>query len=135
MAIDSDVERDSEGYLIDPTRWDEALAEALAEETGLSLGAGHWPVLRFVRAYWREHQVTPDVRHVVDFLVETQGFEKRRRRSTCFTSSLWLYAAGLQDRRYAASAGLEHRLISEGRRVSYGQPARAHLLWARGSKR
>ena len=28
MAIDSDLERDSEGYLIDPTRWDEALAEA-----------------------------------------------------------------------------------------------------------
>ena len=29
MAIDSDLERDSDGYLIDPTRWDEALAESL----------------------------------------------------------------------------------------------------------
>ena len=87
MAIDSDVERDSEGYLIDPTRWDEALAEALAEETGLSLGAGHWPNPALRARYWREHQVTPDVRHVVDFLVETQGSRKRRRRSTCFTSS------------------------------------------------
>ena len=84
MAIDSDLERDSEGYLIDPSRWHEVLAEALAEETGLSLGAEHWPVLRFVRAHWREHQVTPDVRHVVDFLVETQGFEKKAAKEHLF---------------------------------------------------
>ena len=77
MPISNDVERDSEGYLIDPTQWDEALAEALAEEGGWSLGSDHWPVRRFIRAHCTEHQVTPDVRHAVDFLVETEGLEKK----------------------------------------------------------
>ena len=84
MPISSDVERDSEGYLMDPTRWDEALAEALAEESGLSLEPDHWPILHFIRSYWGEHRVTPDVRHVVDFLVETEGFEKKAAKERLF---------------------------------------------------
>jgi len=60
---------DNEGYLIDPHNWDESVAGTLASEEDIKLDASYWPVLHFMRAYWLEHRVAPDVRHVVDFLV------------------------------------------------------------------
>jgi tRNA 2-thiouridine synthesizing protein E len=85
MSIDiTQVARDADGYLINPEDWDEALAERLAQEEGIALDADYWPVLHFVRAYWGEHRVTPDVRHVVDFLVQQQGLPKKDAKQHLF---------------------------------------------------
>lgn len=53
---------DSEGYLLDLDDWSEAFAEALAAREGLELTPAHWQVIRFLRAYWHEHRVQPQVR-------------------------------------------------------------------------
>ncbi|HUT40440.1 MAG TPA: TusE/DsrC/DsvC family sulfur relay protein [Gammaproteobacteria bacterium] len=90
MNTETQIAYDAEGYLIDPAHWDESVARTLAADEGIELEAGYWPVLHFMREYWLEHRVAPDVPHVVDFLVKEQGFEKRLQSDTC--SSCFLTA-------------------------------------------
>ena len=56
----------------------------MAAEEGIELDDRYWPILRFMRDYWSEHRVAPDVRHVVDFLVKTQGFDKKSAKQHLF---------------------------------------------------
>lgn len=79
-----DLARDMEGYLMDPEEWDETVACRLATEEGIELDDSYWPMLRFMREFWAEHRIAPDVRHVVDFLVKEQGFEKKRAKEYVF---------------------------------------------------
>lgn len=85
MNTATQADFDAEGYLIDPERWDESVAQVLAADEGIELGADYWPILRFMRDYWSIHRVAPDVRHVVDFLVKEQGFEKKAAKQHLFT--------------------------------------------------
>lgn len=78
------VRGEEDATLVEPKRDGVAPFELQAEESRLSLGPDHWPVLHFMRAYWTERQVTPDVRHVFDFLVETEGFEKKAAKEHLF---------------------------------------------------
>ena len=84
MTSQIKVERDTEGYLVDPETWDEAIASELAQEEGLRLNDEFWPILRFMREYWREHQVAPDVRHVIEFLSSTQVMDKKKAKEHLF---------------------------------------------------
>lgn len=84
MNDNTRIARDAEGYLIDPESWDELTACQIASETGIELGEDHWEILRFMRAYWTDHRVAPDVRHVVDFLVKERGFDKKRAKEHLF---------------------------------------------------
>lgn len=58
------VELNEEGFLVQPERWNEDLALALArQEEGLEeLTEPHWAVLRCIRAHYLEHQAAPMVR-------------------------------------------------------------------------
>jgi tRNA 2-thiouridine synthesizing protein E len=78
------LERDNEGYLVDPEAWNENVARGLAEEEGLQLDDNTLTVLKFMRDYWSQHRVAPDVRHVVSFLVDEQGYDKRRAKAHLF---------------------------------------------------
>ena len=69
---------DSEGYLIDPSQWDEALAENLARAEGITLTDEHWLVLRFMRQWLDEHQLIPDARHVMKYLSQQTGAGRNR---------------------------------------------------------
>lgn len=55
---------DAEGYLVDPATWSEAVAVELARRQAIELDNDHWDVLRFMRAWFDEHQVAVDARHV-----------------------------------------------------------------------
>lgn len=84
MRIDAQTERDPEGYVVDPEDWDEELARQLAAEEGLELTDAYWPVLRFMREYWQQHKVAPDVRHVTRQLVEKHGYDKKSAKQFLF---------------------------------------------------
>lgn len=71
-------ERDAEGYLIEPAKWNEAVACALAEELGIELGDDHWDAIRFMRQYYEEHQVAADARHVIKHLEQRYPGTARR---------------------------------------------------------
>jgi len=78
------IQRGPEGYLLDPASWDEQIALALAAEEALTLHDESWQVLHFMRDYWHEHQVAPDVRHVVGFLAGAQGIDKKAAKEKLF---------------------------------------------------
>lgn len=84
MRMEISTERDMEGYLLDPEAWNDEIAFQLAEEESLELTDGYWPILHFIRDYWREHQVTPDVRHVIGFLASNQGMDKQVAKDQLF---------------------------------------------------
>jgi TusE/DsrC/DsvC family sulfur relay protein len=84
MNTETQITYDAEGYLVDPETWDESQARTLAAQEGIELDSAYWPVLHFMREYWSEHRVAPDVRHVVDFLAREQGFEKKDAKQHLF---------------------------------------------------
>jgi tRNA 2-thiouridine synthesizing protein E len=77
-------ERDVEGYVVDPEDWNEDLARKLAAEEGLELTDRYWPILHFMRDYWLDHKVAPDVRHVTGFLADRHGYAKKTAKKYLF---------------------------------------------------
>ena len=67
---------DSEGYLIDLDDWSEEFARALAKEEGLVLTGEHWQVIDFIRDYYHEHRVQPQVRVMITHFTAKWGREK-----------------------------------------------------------
>lgn len=76
--------RDNEGYLVNPEEWNEQLAHELAAEEALELTEEYWAILNFMRDYWNEHKVAPDVRHVVKRLSNEQGLDKASAKHKIF---------------------------------------------------
>ncbi len=70
---------DDEGYLVDPLAWNEGMAEEFARQEDILLTEDHWAAIRFMREYYSEHQVAPDVRHVTKHLAERLGAAARNR--------------------------------------------------------
>ena len=96
---------DPEGYLVDPEDWNETVAQTLAGEEGIELDDDTWPVLHFIRRYWSEHRVAPDVRHVVSFLAKEEGLDKKSAKQYLFNKFPYGYVqqtckiAGMQKPR------------------------------------
>jgi TusE/DsrC/DsvC family sulfur relay protein len=78
------VPRDEEGYLIEPDDWSTALAQTLATEEDVSLTDDHWAILNFVRDYFAEHLITPDIRHVARHLADQQDCDKKTAKTRIF---------------------------------------------------
>ncbi len=53
-----------EGYLTDPTVWNEEIAQALAEQEGIVLTEKHWDIIRFCRAKGLETGKAPTLRQI-----------------------------------------------------------------------
>jgi tRNA 2-thiouridine synthesizing protein E len=70
---------DADGYLVDPRAWTEDIALALARRERLELTEDHWDVLRFMRAYYEDHQIAADARFVMRHLMQRLGPAARNR--------------------------------------------------------
>ena len=75
---------DEEGYLIDPHDWNEELAKEFALKENIQLTEDHWDAIRFMRDYYAENQIAPDVRHVMKHLAKRLGLIRATRCSSCF---------------------------------------------------
>lgn len=71
--------RDTEGYLIEPADWNDAIASYLAAEENIQLDETYWSVLHFMREYYEDHQIAPDARFVIRHLSETYGKEAQKK--------------------------------------------------------
>ena len=67
---------DKDGYLIELADWSETTAEALAQREGITLSAEHWEILRLVRSFYAEFQLSPANRPLVKFIASKRGPEK-----------------------------------------------------------
>ncbi|VVC84013.1 TusE/DsrC/DsvC family sulfur relay protein [Sideroxydans sp. CL21] len=68
---------DEEGYLIEPLTWNEEVAKLFATQESIQLTDDHWDAIHFMRQYYSEHQVAPDVRHVTKHLAQRLGPDSR----------------------------------------------------------
>ena len=79
------IDRDNEGYLVNPDDWTKEIAQQFAEEEKLELSDESWTVINFMRRYYNEHSVAPDVRHAVKSLAESHDYEKKEAKQRMFT--------------------------------------------------
>lgn len=70
--------RDEEGYLFEPDDWTEDLACQMAVEEKIELNEEHWIAIRFMRNHYEDHEVAPDVRHVMKHLKQECGSGRNR---------------------------------------------------------
>jgi tRNA 2-thiouridine synthesizing protein E len=63
LIADAPVDVDAEGFLTDPTQWNEQIAEAIAAENGIpELTDRHWLVVRFMRDRYLQSGAAPSIR-------------------------------------------------------------------------
>lgn len=77
-------ECDAEGYLIEPTDWNEDVAKVLAESENIQLTDEHWDVIHFMRAFYEENQIAADARYVIKHLAERVGRDAQKELSNLF---------------------------------------------------
>lgn len=84
-TLDLGIERDPDGYLMNPDDWDEALAKKLASEwNDLTLSDEHFNIIDFMRRTFTQTQIIPDVRDVTKYLIETQAMDKKQAKHYLF---------------------------------------------------
>jgi len=74
------IERDNEGFLLDPGDWNPGVATALAAEAGVELTDAHWQVIDFIRDSYESSEVVPEARKLLRHLKSTLGPEHATRR-------------------------------------------------------
>ncbi|GAB3378814.1 TusE/DsrC/DsvC family sulfur relay protein [Azotobacter armeniacus] len=67
---------DEDGYLADLQDWSEEVAEALARREELELSAEHWEILRLLRDFYAEFQLSPATRPLIKYVALKLGQEK-----------------------------------------------------------
>lgn len=82
--MNTSIQRDSEGYLLNPDDWTKNIAHELASEEGIKLAGEHWSVVHFIRSYHDEHGITPDVRHLLKQMAAEHGFDKTQTKKYLF---------------------------------------------------
>ncbi|MCL4150798.1 UNVERIFIED_CONTAM: hypothetical protein GTU68_063305, partial [Idotea baltica] len=88
-----EIERDDEGYLLDPSQWSEQLAKDIALEENIAMDADHWHVVNFVREYYQSNQTVPEARTLLKHLKLTLDENRSTRR---YLYSLFPYGYGQQ---------------------------------------
>ena len=67
---------DKDGYLIDQQDWSEAVAQALAAREELQLSAEHWEILRLLREFHEQFQLSPATRPLIKYAALKLGPDK-----------------------------------------------------------
>lgn len=71
-------ERNSEGFLENAGEWTPEIAEAIADEGGIALSINHWEIIKFLRFFYQNYEVSPPsnrlfVKAVKEQLGEAKG--------------------------------------------------------------
>ena len=54
---------DEDGFIEDPSEWDEAVAKSLAATEGVEdLGERHWKLVKYLREYYLKNNIAPMIR-------------------------------------------------------------------------
>ncbi|RYJ63476.1 TusE/DsrC/DsvC family sulfur relay protein [Pseudomonas songnenensis] len=71
-----EIALDKDGFLVDLADWNEAVAEALADREEVALEADHWEILRLLREFYAEFQLSPATRPLIKYTALKLGAEK-----------------------------------------------------------
>ena len=75
-----DIDRDEEGFFLDPADWHAGLVEPLASECGIEMSDEHRLVVDFVRAHFEQYESVPEARVLLRYLGERLGPQRATRR-------------------------------------------------------
>jgi tRNA 2-thiouridine synthesizing protein E len=64
---------DSQGYLLDATKWSEKLASEIAKLESVEMTDEHWQVVFFVREFYLEFNTSPAIRALVKAMQKKYG--------------------------------------------------------------
>jgi tRNA 2-thiouridine synthesizing protein E len=70
------VQLDKQGFLKDLNQWNEEVAIVLAENEGIALNDGHWQVVKLLRDFYQQFEVSPAMRPLVKYTAQRLGKEK-----------------------------------------------------------
>ena len=87
------IDRDEEGFFLDPSDWTPELIAPLCDEADVDASEEVLRVVWFVREYYERNQVVPEARLVLRYLRDTLGAERATRR---YLQSLFPYGYGQQ---------------------------------------
>lgn len=60
---DVTIEIDEDGFIQEPDKWDEKVAQSLAETEGVhELTEKHWQLIRYLRDYYQKFGIAPMIR-------------------------------------------------------------------------
>ena len=79
-----EIQRDTEGYLFQTEDWNETIASEIAREEGIELNDNYWLALKFMREYLQQHDIAPDVRHLISYLAAEKGCSKKEAKQLVF---------------------------------------------------
>ena len=71
----SRLKLDKEGYLVDPTAWNPAVAVSMAQRDGCMLTSEHWLLIGHLQRYFHEYGIAPELSLITRYL--------RRQHSVC----------------------------------------------------
>ena len=87
------IKLDREGYLLEPSDWNEAVAHAIAAKENIEMTDDVWEVVNFVRNYYEERQSVPEHRVLLQELRKRHGKEKATRK---YVYNMFPYGYGQQ---------------------------------------
>ena len=70
------ISLDKEGFLKDLSQWNQAVAEQLAQNEGITLTEEHWAIIDLLQHFYREFELSPAMRPLVKYVGEQLGKEK-----------------------------------------------------------
>lgn len=76
IVDDTTVVLDKDGFLVDLQDWSGPVASALATREGIELGEEHWEVLRLLREFYAEFQLSPATRPLIKYTALKLGPDK-----------------------------------------------------------
>ncbi|MDH3609667.1 MAG: TusE/DsrC/DsvC family sulfur relay protein [Gammaproteobacteria bacterium] len=88
-----DVQKDDDGFLLDPDDWTEEIAKEIALKEKLELTEDRWNLVRLIRDYYYENGSVPELRKVLKQLKAELGPEKATRK---YVYALFPYGYGQQ---------------------------------------
>ena len=62
MELNSTLNLTKDGFLINDEDWTESVAIQLANVESIELTEAHWPILYFMREYYKKYQYLPNTR-------------------------------------------------------------------------
>ena len=78
MSASNSPERNNEGFLEDAATWTDEVAWEIAQEDDIELTEKHWEIIKFLRSFYKEHEMSPPsnrlfVKAVKEALGEDKG--------------------------------------------------------------
>lgn len=71
-----DIAFDKEGFLKHLEQWNEEVAQTIALQEEITLTAAHWEIIRLLREFYQEFELSPAMRPLVNYVRKKLGDEK-----------------------------------------------------------